>query len=74
MFKRGGFASYTKTGRRMQCGAAVGALMAKGGSKSNDSSNSSEESGSACGYILFFIFVYILLNGMIESCKHKQPQ
>ena len=74
MFKRGGFASHTKTGRRMQYGAAVGSLMAKGGSKNNDSNNSSEESGSACGYILFFIFIYILLNGMIEASKHKQPQ
>ena len=74
MFKRGGFASYTKTGRRMQYGAAVGSLMAKGGSKSNDSTNSSEESRSAYGYVLFFIFVYLLLNGIIELCKNKQIQ
>ena len=80
MFKRGGLASYTKTGRRMQYGAAVGAAMARGGNNStndsstndctNDSSSDSEARGRI-GYILFIIFVYMLLNGMIESAKHK---
>ena len=73
MFKRGGFASYTRTGRRMQYGAAVGSLMARGGSKSTNSEGN-EESGSVGGYIIFFIFVYMLLNAMIEASKHKQPQ
>ena len=74
MFKRGGFTSYTKTGRRIQYGAAIGSLMARGDSKSSNDSERNEESGSVGGYIIFFIFVYLLLNGMIESCKHKQPQ
>ncbi len=77
MFKRGGFASYTKTGRRMQYGAAVGRLMAKGGSTStSNSDSSSEEPASLCGCILFIIFVYMLFNSIINCTnqKHLQPQ
>ena len=74
MFKRGGFASYTKTGRRIQYGAAFGALMAIGRLSKSENRENNEESRSFFGYILFIIFVYILLNGMIQSTKHKQPQ
>jgi len=70
MFKRGGLASYTKTGRRMQYGAAVGAAMARGSSNSREN----REEPGVCAYILFIIFVIMLLNGMIQSSKHKQPQ
>ena len=74
MFKRGGFASYTKTGRRMQYGAAVGRVMAKGGSNSNSDSSENREEPGACAYILFFVFVVMLLNGMTQCAKHNNPQ
>jgi len=70
MFKRGGFASYTKTGRKMQYGAAVGAIMARGGSKST-SSNTTRESESLCGYIILFIFVYIIIIELINYVNQK---
>jgi hypothetical protein len=74
MFKRGGFASYTKTGRNIELGRSFGAAMARGGSKSNsDSSENCEEPG-ACAYILFFVFVIMLLNGMTQCAKHNNPQ
>ena len=74
MFKRGGFASYTKTGRRMQYGAAVGRMMAKGTSNSNSDSSENREEPGACAYILFFVFVIMLLNGMTQCTKHNNPQ
>ena len=75
MFKRGGFASFTKTGRRMQYGAAVGRVMAKGGSNSN--SESDEESDPLCDvilFIIFIIFVHIIINGIIQTGKQKHLQ
>jgi hypothetical protein len=74
MFKRGGFASFTKTGRRMQYGAAVGTSLAKGGS---NSSESDEESGPLCNvilFIIFIIFVHIIINGIIQIDKQKHLQ
>jgi hypothetical protein len=74
MFKRGGFASYTKTGRRMQYGAAVGRMMAKGTSNSNSDSSENREEPGVCAYILFFVFVIMLLNGMTQCAKNNNPQ
>jgi hypothetical protein len=73
MFKRGGFASYTKTGRKMQYGASVGRMMAKGTSNSN----SDEESDPLCDcilFIIFIIFVHIIINGIIQTDKQKHLQ
>ena len=73
MFKRG-FASYTKTGRRIQYGAAIGSAMTRGSNRSNRSNDSSEQqmSGSAC--ILFIIVVYILFRRIIQSANQKHIQ
>jgi hypothetical protein len=71
MFKRGGFASYTKTGRRMQYGAAVGAAMARGGSKS--SSENREEPG-ACAYILYIILILLLIDQITKATNKYQAQ
>jgi hypothetical protein len=71
MFKRGGFASYTKTGRRMQYGAAVGAAMARGGSKS--SSENCEEPG-ACAYILYIILILLLIDQITKATNKYQAQ
>lgn len=73
MFKRGGFASFTKTGRRMQYGTAVGTSLARGGSNSSES----DESGPICNvilFIIFIIFVHIIINGIIQIDKQKHLQ
>ena len=72
MFKRGGFASFTKTGRKMQYGAAIGTAMARGGSSSTKSS-SSEELGF-CGYMLYIILIFILINQIIQAVNKYQAQ
>ena len=66
MFKRGGFASYTKTGRKMQYGAAVGKVIARG-------TSSSEELG-ICGYMLYIILTFILINQIIKAANKYQAQ
>ena len=66
---RGGFASHTKTGRKMQYGAAVGAAVARGTS----SSEKSEELGT-CGYMLYIILICILINQIIQAANKNQPQ
>ena len=71
MFKRGGLASYTKTGRRMQYGAAVGAAMARGGSKS--SSEKSEEPSCFITF-MFMLMVALLLDAITTALKQKQLQ
>jgi len=76
MFKRGGFASNTKTGRRMQYGASVGAIMANGGSKSSYSEED-EDSGSLCIYtlyILFTLFIYMIIDGLVKTSNQKYLQ
>ena len=72
MFKRGGFASYTKTGRKMQYGAAVGESLARG-TRSRGSSSSSEELG-ICGYMLYIILTFILINQIIKAANKYQAQ
>jgi hypothetical protein len=66
MFKRGGFASYTKTGRKMQYGTAVGKVIARG-------TSSSEEHG-ICGYMLYIILTFILINQIIQAVNKYQAQ
>ena len=73
MFKRGGFSSYTRTGRRMQYGAAVGSLMARGGSKSSNDSNNREE--PSCFFTFMFLLICVLLlDAITRSLKEKQLQ
>jgi hypothetical protein len=71
MFKRGGFASYTKTGRNIALGRRVGAAMARGGSRS--SSEKSEELG-ACGYILYIILILLLVDQITKATNKYQAQ
>lgn len=70
MFKRGGFASFTKTGRRMQYGAAVGTSLAKGGS---NSSGNDEELGT-CGYILYIILILLLVDQITKATNKYNLQ
>ncbi len=70
MFK-GGFASYTKTGRRMQYGAAVGESLARG--TSGRSSSSSEELGF-CGYMLYIILILLLVDQITKATNKYQAQ
>ena len=58
MFKRGGFASYTKTGRRMQFGTAVGSVIAKGSNRST----SSREPPAFVKFMIAFICLFIIYN------------
>jgi hypothetical protein len=70
---RGGFASYTKTGRRMQYGAAVGESLARGTSGSGRSSSSSEELGF-CGYMLYIILILLLVDQITKATNKYQAQ
>jgi hypothetical protein len=72
MFKRGGFASYTKTGRRMQFGAAVGESLARG-TRSRGSKSSSEELG-ICGYILYIILILLLIDQITKATNKYLAQ
>ena len=70
MFKRGGFASYTKTGRKMQYGAAVGKAMARG---TSGTKSSNEELGF-CGYILYIILILLLVDQITKATNKYQAQ
>uniref|UniRef100_A0A6C0I8P1 Uncharacterized protein n=1 Tax=viral metagenome TaxID=1070528 RepID=A0A6C0I8P1_9ZZZZ len=63
---RGGFASHTKTGRKMQYGAAVGAAMARG-------TSSSEELGT-CGYMLYIVLILLLVDQITKAANKYQAQ
>ena len=71
MFKRGGFASYTKTGRNIELGRSLGAAMARGGSKS--SSEKSEEPSCFITF-MFMLMVALLLDAITTALKQKQLQ
>jgi hypothetical protein len=60
MFKggRGGFASYTKTGRNIAMGRSFGAAMARG--TSNSSRSSEEEPTAFVKFMLVFMCLYII--------------
>lgn len=65
---RGGFASYTKTGRNIALGRRVGAAMARG-----TSSEKSEELGT-CGYILYIILILLLIDQITKATNKYQAQ
>ena len=58
MFKRGGFASYTKTGRKIAIGRALGEGFARQ-SKNNTSENKDEPS-FCVGVLTIILIIYIL--------------
>ena len=60
MFKRGGFASYTKTGRKIAIGRALGQGLARGGSKSSTSEEDEEEPSFCLGVLTIILIIYIL--------------
>jgi hypothetical protein len=66
MFKRGGFAMYTKTGRNIELGRRFGAAMARG------SKSDSKQPMSYFGLILFIMFVMIIFNGILKAASKKQ--
>ena len=64
MFKRGGFASYTKTGRGIAIGRALGEGLARGGSKNSTSENKDEP--SFCVGVLMIILIIYTLHTIIK--------
>ena len=67
---RGGFASYTKTGRNIALGRSFGAAMA---SKSSNDSNNSEE--PSCFFTFMFLLMSaLLLDAITRALKEKQLQ
>jgi len=63
---RGGFASYTKTGRNIAIGRRVGESLARG-------TSGSKEVGT-CGYILCIVLTIILINQIIKAANKYQAQ
>jgi hypothetical protein len=57
MFKRGGFASYTKTGRKMAMGRALGQGLAR---QSNSSTSEEDEPSFCVGFMFILLIIYIL--------------
>ena len=56
MFKRGGFASYTKTGRKIAMGRALG----QGLTRQSKNSTSEEEPSFCLGFMFIILIIYIL--------------
>lgn len=72
---RGGFASYTKTGRNIALGRSFGAAMASKSrnNSSNNSSNNSEE--PSCFFTFMFLLMSaLLLDAITRALKEKQIQ
>ena len=64
MFKRGGFASYTKTGRKIAMGRALGQGLAR---QSNSSTREEdEEEPSFCLGVMFIILIIYILHTIIK--------
>ena len=57
MFKRGGFASYTKTGRNIAMGRALGEGLAR---QSNSSTSEADEPSFCVGFMFILLIIYIL--------------
>jgi len=83
MFKggRGGFASYTKTGRSIAIGRSFGAAMARGTTSSASSSSASSSSASSSSKeppafvsFLFLLICAIILRTITQIVKQVQPQ
>jgi hypothetical protein len=70
---RGGFASYTKTGRNIAIGRAVGESLARGSSNTKSTSKTSEELGT-CGYILYIILILLLIDQITKATNKYQAQ
>ena len=70
---RGGFGSYTKTGRNIALGRSLGEAMAKGSRSSTSTSGTSEEP-SCFAMFLFLLICAIILQTITESLKQKQIQ
>jgi hypothetical protein len=71
---RGGFASYTKTGRNIALGRSFGAAMASK-SRNNNSNNSNNSEEPSC----FFTFMLLLMSALLldaitRALKEKQLQ
>jgi hypothetical protein len=75
MFKggRGGFATYTKTGRNIALGRSLGESMTRGSSSSGRTSSSNEEVG-ICGYILYIILILLLIDQITKATNKYQAQ
>ena len=72
---RGGFASYTKTGRNIAVGRRVGESLARG-TRSRGSSSISEKSEElgTCGYILYIILILLLVDQITKAANKYQAQ
>ena len=62
MFKRGGFASYTKTGRKIAMGRALGQGLAR----QSNSSTREEDEPSFCLVFMFIILIIYILHTIIK--------
>jgi hypothetical protein len=62
MFKRGGFASYTKTGR----GIAIGRSLGEGLARQSKNSTSEEDEPSFCVGVLTIILIIYILHTIIK--------
>lgn len=73
---RGGFGSYTKTGRNIALGRSLGEAMAKGGRSSSSSASSSNSSGEPPCFATFLLLLIcaIILQTITEAFKQKQLQ
>ena len=77
---RGGFGSYTKTGRNIALGRSLGEAMAKGGRSSSSSASSSNSIGNSSGEppcfatFLLLLICAIILQTITEAFKQKQLQ
>ena len=57
MFKRGGFASYTKTGRNIAMGRALGEGLAR---QSKNNTSEEDEPSFSVGFMFILLIIYIL--------------
>jgi hypothetical protein len=71
-YGKGGFGSWTKTGRNIQLGRSLGESLARQSSKSS-SSNSSSEGDSYCGTFICILLVLIMID-TITKVKNIQLQ
>ena len=70
---RGGYASYTKTGRNIALGRSFGAAMAS--KSSNDSNNSNNSEEPSCFFTFMFLLMSaLLLDAITRALKEKQLQ
>ncbi len=71
---RGGFASYTKTGRNIALGRSFGAAMASK-SRNNSSNNSNNSEEPSCFFTFMFLLMSaLLLDAITRALKEKQLQ